>query len=770
MGTWENLLSWIVQTVLIASVGALLPILFRIRHPRTQLGWCHFVLAACLLVPLAEPWRHPLLVRERDQGAASTVSGQAGDLAGEPGRGPSRLPHATGDSFARGVQPAPAAAAEPPSVWRTAWGNRLLWLGWVLAAGAAARFGWLLTGLFQIRKYRIGATPLYPFPESVKAASALTHADAVFCLSPDAPGPVMLGWLAPVVLLPESFLTLGEEAQCGIACHELLHVRRHDWPVTLLEEVAGALLWFNPAVWWLLSQTRLAREQVVDAEAVRLTAAREPYIEALLAIARQRPLLDLAPAPLFLRRRHLTQRMHSLLKEVSMSKLRLLSSYCSITVMLVCAGWLACLNFPLTGQPHVQETPQGTDSVPRQAEVAVAASPDAAPAPIDAVTPAVHPQDAPTRPAAGVPEAGSRVQDHQGDVKKEPVIVALQLPQRVNRAGATGTRLASAPVPADPHEPVIGGVQTPATPEARATALSLLEFARENGQTHRAGTSPYIIKATFNATGNSVDGGSGELTETWLSGQVWRWTASLGSYSVARSLAYETVVGEKHPGVVPMRVHMLRNAVFWALQQVPSSSQVRTAAIQWNGKAATCILTSRMVAPPEETRLWEEEEYCVDNASKLLQVQSVAPGTYVVYGYSGNAQFHGRSTPSRITIYVAGATVLDAQLSITDAGSVDPSQLLPTPEMIAKGPAATLALPMRFPLEVSNASVSGTAKPVIVHASTDTEGNVVEEELSSAADPALAQAALDLVRNTKFPQAGVQRQLYINVRYVPVSQ
>src|SRR5580700_3607644 len=162
MGTWENLLSWIVQTILIASVGALLPILFRIRHPQTQLGWCHVVLAACLLVPMAEPWRHPLLVRDRDRGAELAVSGQASGLPGEPGRTPFRLDPASGDVAAASVQPVPPAAAERPSTWKTAWGNRLLWLRWVLAVGAAGRFGWLLTGLFQIRKYRIGATPLYP--------------------------------------------------------------------------------------------------------------------------------------------------------------------------------------------------------------------------------------------------------------------------------------------------------------------------------------------------------------------------------------------------------------------------------------------------------------------------------------------------------------------------------------------------------------------------------------------------------------------------------
>src|SRR5205814_9003674 len=98
------------------------------------------------------------------------------------------------------------------------------------------------------------------------------------------------------------FLFLDAEAQRGIACHELLHVRRLDWVIRLVEEFAGAVVWFHPAFWWMLAQARLAREQIVDAEVVRITSAREPYINALLAMAGAKPALDLAPAPLFLRR------------------------------------------------------------------------------------------------------------------------------------------------------------------------------------------------------------------------------------------------------------------------------------------------------------------------------------------------------------------------------------------------------------------------------------------------------------------------------------
>jgi beta-lactamase regulating signal transducer with metallopeptidase domain len=483
----SNLIPWMAQTTLLAAVGAVLPLLFRLRHPRTQIAYAHAVLAACLLLPLLQPWHHRVVIQEARSEESAVLTARTIPTPARADTPPQAAPQIT---------PPQAPAPVPPVLWMQ-W-IKAQTLLWILAAGAMARLVWLLVGLWQIRQYRIAAMPLYPIPESVRAASAITHADAVCCISTEIAGPVMLGWLAPVVLLPECFLSLEQEAQCAIACHEMLHVRRSDWIVTLLEEMAGALLWFNPAVWILLAQTRLAREQLVDAETVHLTSAREPYLEALLAIARSRQ-LDLAPAPLFLRRRHLTHRMHALLKEVSMSKTRLVASCGAISALLAGVAWFAFLSFPLTGQPQliVAAVP------PRMPPIA---EPKFAPPPV-----------APSKTTVAVPSSPAEV---------PPSLVAFQAaPRRVLVAGTAG-RLPSAPVPPDPQEPVAGGVQIASEPAARAAALSLLERARENGLNHRPGTPPYRLGAAFSASGSAVDVGSGQLTETWLSDQKWRWTAT----------------------------------------------------------------------------------------------------------------------------------------------------------------------------------------------------------------------------------------------------
>ncbi len=705
----SNLISWTEQVFVIAMLGWLLPILFRIRHPRTQLAYCHAVLALCLILPLVEPWRHPVIHR-----AATTAT----------------LP--------------------PSAIHPLPWARIILW---TLAAGALVRLLWLLIGLWQIRSYRIGAMPLYPIPESVRAASSVTHTDAVLCISPHVTGPVMLGWLTPVILLPESFLLLEEEAQCGIVCHELLHVRRHDWLVTLFEELAGGLFWFNPAIWAMLAQTRLAREELVDSEVVRLTASRDPYIDALLAIARGQSVSDLAPAPapLFLRRRHLTQRMHSLLKEISMSKFRLLSSYGSIAAVLAFATWIIVGSFPLVGQPQVI-----IDSEP---------------------TAVMQPLHGPQAVPAAIPQpmrlAGrsTPVETLRADARQS---AGIALQPRV----APEPTLHAVSVPPDPNELAFGSVQSAISPADRLAATDLLNRATETSNLHLTTTPPFELKASFIATGNAAQTGSGEMTETWYSPRAFRWTAAIGGISVGRiSLNGRTAQTQPSP-TTPMRIQMLRNAIYWTERPPTASAMFRTAHAQWNGKPVTCLLTSAAQQPVTNTaRIWAEEERCIDDKSGLIQIFSVAPGTAMIYGYNRNQQFHGRSIPDQITIYMNGSVVLDAQVTMTDAAGGDSLQI--TPEMMAMGRAIFLRSTERIQMNIGD--VSDAVRPVIVHAIIDGFGKVIDAELSKASDPTLAEQALELVRNNVFATARVmqtdampantvqttalQRDAYINVRF-----
>jgi len=307
----DNLISWWLQVTVIAALGTALPVLFRIRHPKTQVAFYHFILLACVALPLVEPWHHPLLIRH-----------------GDVQSGVNLLP-------------------------KISW---LTYVGWVFAAGMLLKLSWLAGGFLQIRRYRTSATRVFPIPESIRQARALTRADAQFGFSRNVDGPVTLGHVDPIILLPETFLSLDHDAQLGIVCHELIHVRRYDWLVTLFEEIIATLFWCNPAVWMLQSQTKLSREQLVDSEVVALTAAPASYVQALLVMAGASRKLKPVPAALFLNDGHLPHRVRSLLTTRKGSTCRLVISYALVAGLLIVFTSAATLWFPLVGEAQTVET------------------------------------------------------------------------------------------------------------------------------------------------------------------------------------------------------------------------------------------------------------------------------------------------------------------------------------------------------------------------------------------------------------------------------
>ena len=302
----DNLTLWALQAVLVASVGAILPLVLRIRHPRSLLAYYRAVLLLCFALPMIQPWQDSLAVV------------------------------------------APSSLQLPSQAAAGSWGTVITW---ILLLGSLAKLCWLGIGVWQLRRYRKFAVPLSPTPDSIREATRIIGADALFCVSEQVSGPATLGHIDPIVLLPSSFKSLDAEAQHSIACHELLHVRRKDWLATMAEEIFSAFLWFNPGAWWVLAQARLSREQLVDSEVVLLTA-REPYVKALLSMAVVSRRGWAFPAASFLNEGHLVHRMRLLLMESKRSALRLCASWVSVVSLLVLTVSGAFIWFPLSGEAH----------------------------------------------------------------------------------------------------------------------------------------------------------------------------------------------------------------------------------------------------------------------------------------------------------------------------------------------------------------------------------------------------------------------------------
>jgi TonB family protein len=312
-GLWfENLIFYSLQIAGIAAAGALLLRLLQIRIPSVRLACWQTLIAACLVLPAIQPW----LTSKSNANVQITMG------------------------------PAMAAGASD--------GSRELVLpvvGMVLllvAAGAAVRFGILGLGLLRLRRYRRNSTFV---PGAFDHLQRRLGVFADVQVSAEVSGPVTFGFLRPVILLPAECLN-----DASIACHELVHVRRHDWLLTVIEECILSVFWFHPAMWWMIAEIQLAREEAVDREVVAILNSREQYLESLLALAASRAGFDLAPASHFLRKRHLQKRVASLLKEVSMSKFRLTSSLAAFAAVLTLTAWLGVRAFPLQAAPQENES------------------------------------------------------------------------------------------------------------------------------------------------------------------------------------------------------------------------------------------------------------------------------------------------------------------------------------------------------------------------------------------------------------------------------
>jgi hypothetical protein len=328
-----------------------------------------------------------------------------------------------------------------------------------------------------------------------------------------------------------------------------------------------------------------------------------------------------------------------------------------------------------------------------------------------------------------------------------------------------------APVPSDPLELASGPTLVPSTPQERAQVLDLLERARQNSDLHAPGSAAFTLKTTFSASGNVHYTGAGEMEETWLSPFSFRWGARLGGFELTRISSGGRIFDDKPVDFIPIRLHMLRDAIFWPINFNQAHALIRTAAAHWRGSEVTCILTSGGMSDPSATpgRRWEEREFCIDKKTGLLQLLSDAPGIYVLYDYANALQFHGRTLPGNISIVEGGKVVVEAHLGgISDADASNTNLLTPTPGMRSNsGP--ILSGTMRFPQNVSVAAGASVVQPVIVHAILDRNGRVLDAELVENSDAELCQTALSLVKQSTYGQAErgrPQREAFINVKFI----
>jgi beta-lactamase regulating signal transducer with metallopeptidase domain len=317
----RNLAAWSLQVGVLALAAAALSRLLPIDRPAARLALGQAFLAAALGLPLIQPW---------PPAASGDVLWSSALVSGSTRSGTA-------------VPSTPSEMAGWPVVIAAS-----------LLVGLVLHLGRLAARLFRLRSLCRDARPLDAAPwlralrDEVAPRTRLLVSDAVGT-------PATCGLRRPLVLLPPVFERMARETQESVALHELVHARRRDWGALVLEELLQAVLYFHPAVRWLVGRVRLAREQVVDAAVVERLGAREAYVDSLVEVARGAARARAVPAAPFLHQSHLRERVDLLLREVTMSRLRTLGhAALTSTALVLVVSWAvaaAPLRSPAPAEP-----------------------------------------------------------------------------------------------------------------------------------------------------------------------------------------------------------------------------------------------------------------------------------------------------------------------------------------------------------------------------------------------------------------------------------
>ena len=147
----------------------------------------------------------------------------------------------------------------------------------------------LAGGYRELRKLKSGATPA---PDCWKlrlrrlCAINGVRRQTRLLLSKQVAGPVSLGFLDPVILIPWAFLdTLSDAELDHILMHELAHLRRRDDWTNLAQRLIEAVLPIQPAVFWLSHRMSLERELACDDWVIAAMGTAKPYAASLTKVA-----------------------------------------------------------------------------------------------------------------------------------------------------------------------------------------------------------------------------------------------------------------------------------------------------------------------------------------------------------------------------------------------------------------------------------------------------------------------------------------------------
>lgn len=275
------------------------------------------LLALPVLIVALPAWRTPLLPERAWHVAPEPKPLPAAPLVASPpavaasGAGPalpSSTSHVEHTPRARdaGALPEESRSATDwlslaPGLWLTGF---LLVLGWYAVGQLRA---WRI-----VRRARHAAAPAWDeLVGSLRARLGMRRRAKVL-YGDETSVPLTWGLTRDVILIPAAADGWTRRERESVLLHELTHVRRRDCPLQLASQLACAVYWFHPAVWYAAARLRTERERACDDAVLSTGGDAHEYAAHLVRLARDARALP-AGAIAMARRSQLEGRLLSIL-------------------------------------------------------------------------------------------------------------------------------------------------------------------------------------------------------------------------------------------------------------------------------------------------------------------------------------------------------------------------------------------------------------------------------------------------------------------------
>lgn len=296
LASWSPItLAVVVKATVLLLLAALVSAAMRRASASARhLVW-HLTLVALVALPVLPrvlpEWRLPLpdslsALRFTAVITPSTVASARPATAG------ATAPGAVRDAAPLGsVRPEPSGAdavGGAARVWERLGLVGVVSLIWAL--GTLAVLGWLLVGYLWLRRVARRSRFVHDgtWVRSVQElCGRLELRRPVTVLRSDAAViPATCGLLWPALLLPASADHWPEAHRASVLCHELAHVKRFDCLTQFVAQLACALFWFHPGVWYAARRLLVERERACDDMVLALGTQPSDYASHLIDIAR----------------------------------------------------------------------------------------------------------------------------------------------------------------------------------------------------------------------------------------------------------------------------------------------------------------------------------------------------------------------------------------------------------------------------------------------------------------------------------------------------